>query len=230
MSGEKSAFSPLFLGLFGLFLTCLLVSNVIAGRLIEVFGLVLPAAVILFPITYILGDVFTEVYGFERTRLVIWGGFAANLLMSAIFVAALTLPAPGFFKEGPAYAAVLGLTPRVVLASLLAYWAGEFANSATLSLLKKATEGRHLWMRTISSTVVGQGLDTVLFIALAFAGSVPGPVLLQMMAAQYLFKVAYEVLFTPLTYLVVGNVKRREGIDTFDRGVAYNPFGLGGTR
>jgi uncharacterized integral membrane protein (TIGR00697 family) len=229
MKRDDSPFSSIFLALFALFLTCLLVSNVIAGKLTLVFGLVLPSAVILFPITYILADVFTEVYGFRKTRIVIWSGFAANALMSAIFVAAIALPFPPFFKDQEAYAKVLGLTPRMAGASLVAYWAGEFANSATLSILKKLTKGRYLWTRTVSSTVVGQGLDTALFIGLGFVGSVPLAVLLQMMIAQYAFKVAYEVLLTPLTYLVVGRVKAREGVDTFDRGIAYNPFGIGGS-
>jgi queuosine precursor transporter len=228
MKRDDAAFSPLFLWLFALFLTCLIVSNVIAGRLVSILGLVLPSAVILFPITYILGDVLTEVYGFRKTRLVIWVGFAANIFMSLIFLAVIALPAPSFFRDQGAYAAVLGMAPRIVLASLIAYWAGEFANSIALSLLKKATGGRYLWTRTISSTIVGQAFDTVLFIAIGFAGSVPGPVLLQIMLAQYLFKVGYEVLLTPVTYLVVGAVKRKEGMDTFDAGIAYNPFRLGG--
>ncbi|MGO8692446.1 MAG: queuosine precursor transporter [Rectinemataceae bacterium] len=228
MERERSSFSPLFLGLFAFFLTCLLVSNIIAGKLIQVLGVVLPSAVILFPITYILGDVFTEVYGFRKTRAIIWMGFAANAFMSIIFVCAVALPVPPFFREQQAYAAVLDMTPRIVAASLVAYWAGEFANSITLSVLKKATGGRFLWTRTIGSTVVGQGLDTGIFIAIGFAGLVPTPVLFRMMLAQYLFKVAYEALLTPLTYAVVSRIKRAEGIDTFDGGVVYNPFALGG--
>ena len=148
--------------------------------------------------------------------------------MSLIFLAAVALPAPSFFKDQGAYATVLDMTPRIVLASFVAYWMGEFANSITLSLLKKATGGKYLWTRTISSTVVGQAFDTLLFIAIGFAGVVPVPVLLQIILAQYLFKVGYEVLLTPVTYLVVGAVKRSEGLDTFDKGIAYNPFGLGG--
>lgn len=228
MNRDNSSYSALFLALFTAFLTSLLVSNVIAGKLISIAGITLPSAVILFPITYILSDVFTEVYGFRRTRLVIWGGFAANLLMSLIFIIAIKLPFPGFFQDQAAYAKVLGMTPRVVAASLLAYWAGEFANSIVLSLLKKATKGKRLWTRTIASTVVGQALDTVLFIGIAFSGIVPGQALVQMILAQYLFKVSYEVLFTPLTYLVIRAVKRYEGMDTFDTGVTYNPFKLGG--
>ena len=227
MNRDDSSYSRLFLSLSVLFVTCLLVSNVIAGRLVSVAGVVLPSAVILFPITYILGDVFTEVYGFRKTRLVIWGGFAANLLMSLIFLAAVALPAPSFFKDREAYAKVLGMTPRIVLASLMAYLAGEFANSIVLSLLKKTTKGKLLWLRTIGSTMAGQALDTALFIAIGFFGSVPVAVLLNMMLAQYLFKVGYEVLFTPLTYLAVRGVKKHENIDIYDTGITYNPFEFG---
>jgi len=225
---DDASFSSTFLVLFALFVTCLLVSNIIAGKLILVFGLILPSAVVLFPITYILGDVFTEVYGFRKTRIVIWSGFAANVLMSALFLVAIVLPFPDFFRNQDAYAKVLGVTPRIVAASLVAYWAGEFANSITLSALKKVTKGRYLWTRTISSTIVGQGLDTALFIGLSFAGSVPRGVLFQIMIAQYAFKVGYETVLTPVTYLVVRALKKREGIDTFDTGVAYNPFSMGG--
>jgi queuosine precursor transporter len=228
MDRERLSFSPLFLVFTSIFTTCLLLSNIIAGKLISVAGVVLPAAVILFPVTYILGDVLTEVYGFRKTRLVIWIGFGANALMSAIFLCAIALPVPAFFADQAAYAKVLGTTPRIVLASLVAYWIGEFGNSATLSMLKKVTRGRYLWVRTISSTVVGQGLDTAIFIAASFAGTVPAPVLFQMMLAQYLFKVGYEVVLTPVTYAVVGAVKRREKVDVYDTGVAYNPFGFGG--
>lgn len=227
MERERPSFSPIFLVLFAAFLTCLLVSNIIAGKLMQIAGIIFPSAVILFPVTYILGDVLTEVYGFRKARSVIWIGFAANILMSAIFLCAVALPYPVFFKAQDAYAIVLGMTPRIVVASLIAYWAGEFANSITLSALKKLTRGRFLWIRTIGSTVIGQGLDTVIFIAISFFGSVSLSVLLQLMVAQYLFKVAYEVVLTPVTYLVVGRIKRAEGVDTFDRGVAYNPFAFG---
>jgi hypothetical protein len=228
MKRDDSLYSPVFLLLFALFIVCLLVSNIIAGKLIFVFGMVLPSAVIIFPITYFLGDVFTEVYGFRKTRIVIWSGFAANVLMSAFFLVAVVLPFPPFFKDQEAYAKVLGLTPRIVAASLVAYWAGEFANSVTLSALKRVTKGRYLWTRTICSTIVGQGLDTALFICISFVGSVPNAVLFQMVLAQYAFKVTYEAVLTPVTYLVVRRVKKREGIDTFDTGIAYNPFGMGG--
>ncbi|MFZ2636545.1 MAG: queuosine precursor transporter [Rectinemataceae bacterium] len=228
MAKDDTSFSRLFLILFGTFLACLLLSNIIAGKLIQVFGVVLPAAVILFPVTYILGDIFTEVYGYARTRYIIWIGFAANLFMSLLFLIVVALPHPDFFVDQAAYARVLGSTPRVVAASLLAYWCGEFANSAALSVLKKATGGRQLWLRTIGSTVIGQIFDTALFIALAFAGTMPAKALLGMMLAQYLFKVLYEIVLTPVTYKVVAAVKRAEGIDAYDEGVTYNPFRLGG--
>ncbi|MEN6296616.1 MAG: queuosine precursor transporter [Rectinema sp.] len=227
MRGEQTSYSPVFLGLTSLFITCLLISNIIASKLMQVGGIVLPSAVILFPVTYILADVFTEVYGFRKTRMVIWIGFAANAFMSMIFLIAIALPHPSFFANQAAYATVLGSTPRILLASLAGYWAGEFSNSIVLSVLKKATKGRHLWTRTIGSTIVGEGLDTVLFIGIAFAGTVPAGTLGGMMLAQYLFKVSYEVIFTPLTYLVVGFIKRKEHIDTFDSEVVYNPFKLG---
>ncbi len=227
MKKETGSYSFVFLALSSLFLVCLVISNIIAGKLMTVFGVVLPSAVILFPVTYILGDVFTEVYGYGKMRFVIWMGFAANVFMSAIFLIAIALPYPAFFGAQAAYATVLGQTPRIVLASLVAYWAGEFSNSMVLSVLKKRTKGRYLWVRTIGSTIVGQGLDTILFIGLSFFGNVPFPVLLQMMAAQYLFKVSYEIVLTPVTYKVVGFIKRIEGIDVFDNGVAYNPFRIG---
>jgi uncharacterized integral membrane protein (TIGR00697 family) len=219
-------FSPAFLILACLFVMFLLLSNIIAGKLIQVFGLVLPAAVILFPLTYLFGDVMTEVYGYRKSRLVIWVGFACNALMALIFLAVIALPYPSFWQNQNAYATVLGLTPRLVGASLVAYWAGEFSNSAILSLMKKLTGGRWLWTRTIGSTVIGQGVDTLIFIAGAFYGLVPGGVLIQMVVAQYLWKVAYEAAATPLTYLIVGWLKRVERVDTFDWGVRYNPFRL----
>jgi len=198
----------------------------VAGKLITVLGKALPAAVILFPITYIFGDVLTEVYGFKRSRLIIWTGFACNLLMAVIFMLVVALPYPEFWEQQDAYAVVLGMTPRVVVASLVGYFLGEFANSAVLSKLKLLTRGKWLFSRTIGSTIVGEGIDTVVFITIAFAGTVSSSVLLSMIAAQYIFKVVYEILVTPLTYLVVGWVKKKEGVDVYDWGVKYNPFSL----
>lgn len=224
LRNRKGEYSTLFLIIACLFVTCLLISNIIAGKLINVHGLILPAAVILFPITYIFGDVMTEVYGFKRARLVIWIGFACNLLMALVFLAVIALPGPAFWTGQNAYASVLGMTPRIVAASLLGYFLGEWSNAAILSRMKLVTEGRWLWTRTISSTIVGEGLDTVIFIGIAFGGMLPLPVLGQMMLAQYLWKVSYEILLTPLTYYIVGKLKEKEDMDIFDNNITYNPF------
>jgi len=223
---NKKEFSPLFLAVTCLFITCLLISNIIAGKLAQFGGVVLPAAVIIFPLTYLFGDVLTEVYGYERARLVIWIGFAANVLMSIAFLVAIALPHPAFWKAQDAYAAVLGFTPRLVAASMIAYLAGEFSNSFVLSKIKLLTRGRFLWIRTIGSTVVGQAVDTAVFISIAFIGLMPLPLLMAMMLAQYLWKVGYEVIATPLTYALVGWIKRKENLDAFDDGANYNPFRL----
>lgn len=218
--------TPFFLILTCLFVTCLLISNIIAGKLIAVGGLILPAAVILFPITYIFGDVLTEVYGYRQARLAIWLGFIANLFMVVIFLTTIYLPFPAFWKGQEAYRTVLGFTPRLVVASLVAYFAGEFSNSFLMSKLKILCNGRWLWIRTIGSTIVGEGIDTLLFIGIAFGGQLPLVVLGGMMTAQYLWKVFYEAAVTPLTYLAVGWLKRKEGIDTYDYNVKYSPFHL----
>lgn len=217
----------MFLIIACLFVTGLLLSNIIAGKLITVFGIVLPGAVILFPLTYIFGDILTEVYGFKKARLVIWTGFAANLLMAAVFALVIYLPSPDFFAEQGAFALVLGMAPRVVMASLLGYFIGELTNSFILSKMKVMTRGKWLWTRTIGSTLAGEGIDTAVFITIAFWGLVPNDALLQMMLFQYIFKVSYEILATPLTYLAVGRLKKIEGLDTYDHDVNYNPFRLG---
>ncbi|HNX28337.1 MAG TPA: queuosine precursor transporter [Syntrophomonadaceae bacterium] len=223
---ESPKVSYLFVIIACIFISCLLLSNIIAGKLITIAGAVLPGAVILFPLAYILGDVLTEVYGFGKARLVIWAGFFCNLLMAGVFYLVLALPSPEFFTGGSAFALVLGMAPRIVLASLLAYWAGEFVNAMVLSRIKVFTRGRFLWLRTISSTLAGQALDTIIFITVSFWGTMPNQVLAQMILYQYLFKVTYEVAATPVTYAVTGWLKAREGLDTFDEGVGYNPFRL----
>ncbi|KKM11607.1 transporter [Clostridiales bacterium PH28_bin88] len=223
---DSSKVSVLFVVLACFFVTFLLISNIIAGKLVQVSGVVLPAAVILFPVTYIFGDVLTEVYGFKRSRLIIWVGFAANVFMALIFLITVSLPYPAFWSNQEAYAAVLGFTPRIVVASLIAYCAGEFSNSVLLSKIKLITGGRMLWVRTIGSTVVGEGIDTLLFISVAFYGLLPVAALVSMVVAQYIWKVGYEIAATPLTYALVRWVKRKEGLDVFDHGVRYNPFSL----
>jgi len=221
---EHNKLSHLFVIIACLFVTSLLLSNIIAGKLIIIGSMILPGAVILFPLAYIFGDILTEVYGYSRARMVIWTGFACNILMVGVFFLVMAIPSPSFFEAEDAFATVLGMTPRIVLASLLAYLLGEFSNAAILSRMKILTGGKWLWTRTIGSTLIGEGIDTIVFITVCFLGVVPNAVLLQMVLYQYLFKVAFEILATPLTYAVVGWLKRREGIDTYDHAVSYNPF------
>lgn len=211
-----------------LFVTTLVVSNIIAGKQVAFTAtIVLPAAVILFPLTYILADVLTEVYGYQRCRRVIWIGFLCNAVaVIAIAIGGWLRPA-GFWDGQDAYLRTLGAVPRIVAASFLAYLAGEFVNSFVLAKLKVATSGRMLWLRTIGSTVVGQLIDSGVFITVAFIGVFPSGQVLQLIVAQWLFKVAYETIATPLTYAVVGWLKRSEGVDHFDTGTDFTPLRMG---
>lgn len=206
-----------------LFVTCLLTANIIAVKLFVVAGVALPAGVVIFPLSYLFGDVLTEVYGYAQARRVIWLGFVCNLLMVIAIWIAQELPSAPFWTGQSAYEQILGFTPRLLAASFAAYLVGEFANSFVLAKLKIATKGRWLWTRTISSTMVGQLLDSTVFITLAFAGT-GVPALGSLIVAQWLFKSTYEVVATPLTYLVVNTLKRIEGIDTFDYGTNFNPI------
>ncbi len=215
------------------FVTSLIISNIIAVKLVNILGLILPAGVILFPVAYIFGDVLTEVYGYARARQVIWIGFFSNLLaVAAIWIGGKLPPAPfwalGLFDSPQsaqeAYQAILGFTPRLLLASFIAYIVGEFLNSFVLAKMKVRTEGRLLWLRTISSTVVGQGADSAVFITIAFWGVFPSNAIGQAILSQWLFKVAYETLATPLTYLVVNALKRAENVDYFDQDTDFRPL------
>lgn len=209
-----------------LFVTALLTANVIAVKLFVVAGIVLPAGVVIFPLSYLFGDVLTEVYGYAQARRVIWLGFFCNLLMVlAIWIAQGLPPAP-FWPGQAAYEQILGFTPRLLLASFVAYLVGEFANSIVLAKLKVLTRGRWLWSRTISSTVIGQALDSTVFITLAFAGT-GVPSLASVILAQWLFKSAYEILATPLTYVIVNTLKRIEGLDPLDETTNFSPVVIG---
>lgn len=222
----QPAYTQRFLFLAVLFVACLIAANIIAVKLVSVAGMVLPAAVIIFPLSYILGDVITEVYGYRDARRVIWLGFAANLLVVAALWAGQMLPAAGFWDGQAAYERILGAVPRIVAASLIAYLIGEFANAYVLARMKVATQGRFLWARTIGSTIIGQGLDSVVFMTVAFAGVFPARALAGAVVAQWLVKVAYEALATPLTYAAVNHLKRREGRDAYDRDIGFNPLSL----
>jgi hypothetical protein len=221
---SNTVYSRWFVLVTAIFITCLLTANIIAVKLVDIFGLILPAAVIIFPLSYIVGDVLTEVYGYRQARQVIWLGFLCNLLaVVAIWLGGL-LPAASFWPGQAAYDTILGYTPRLLAASFIAYLVGEFANSFVLAKMKIATQGRWLWTRTIGSTLVGQGLDSLIFITLAFVGTMPPAALVTTIVTQWLFKSAYEAVVTPLTYVVVNFLKRQEGLDVYDTATRFNPL------
>ena len=205
-----------------IFITCLITANVIAVKVISLGFVILPAAIFIFPLSYIFGDVLTEVYGYRQARKVIWLGFACNLIFVIFAWVGQVLPPAPFWGEQEAYENILGYTPRLLAASFFGYLAGEFANSFILARMKILTRGRWLWSRTIGSTIVGQGLDTSIFITLAFIGTpsfVP-----MMMLYHWLAKTIIEALATPLTYAIVNSLKKKEAIDTYDYETNFNPF------
>ncbi len=214
------------------FVTILLLSNVIgAGKraVIDLPGIgpwPFGAGILFFPVSYVLGDVLTEVYGYARARRCIWAGFCAMIFMVVMSWVVVALPPDAGWTGQAAYESVFGQVPRIVAASICAFWAGEFANSYVLARMKIWTEGKHLWTRTIGSTVVGQGVDSLIFYPLAFLGAPDWPVhaMLAVMLSQFVLKVSWEVLLTPFTYAAVGFLKRREGVDVFDRNTDFTPF------
>ncbi len=220
-------YSHWFLLVASIFVTCLITSNIIAVKLVNIFGLILPAAILVFPMSYIFGDVLTEVYGYRQARRVIWLGFFCNLVAVVAIWLGQILPAASFWDGQAAYERILGYTPRLLGASFVAYLVGEFANSFVLAKMKIATKGRWLWTRTIGSTLVGQGLDSVVFMTLAFAGTIPLSGLGNAIVVQWLSKSAYEAIATPLTYGVVTFLKKREGADPFDYDTQFNPLLIG---
>ncbi len=228
MTLSTSRHSTAFVLLVATFITTLIVSNIIAVKLMDIGGWILPAGIIIFPISYIIGDVLTEVYGYRRARQVIWLGFTCNLFAIAAIWLAMILPPVDFWDGQAAYERILGYTPRLLVASFLAYLMGEFANSYVLARLKIATQGRWLWTRTISSTLIGQGLDSAVFLVVAFAGILPAGVLVSAIVVQWLTKSAYEALATPLTYGIVNFLKRHEGLDVYDDGIDFNPLKVRG--
>jgi hypothetical protein len=212
------------------FVAVLLISNIASTKILgfgEIPGLgelPLDGGTFLFPLAYIFGDVLTEVYGYKRSRRVIWTGFFWLVVMVLLLTIVDSLPSSSAWGLGDSFHAILGQTPRIVAGSLIAYFAGEFSNSFILAKMKVGTNGRWLWARTIGSTLIGQGLDTVLFVVIAFAGSMPNSDLMKLMLTNYVFKVGVEVLFTPITYQVVNFLKRAEHEDYYDRDTNFNPF------
>ena len=212
------------------FCVILICSNLIgAGKVatvsLPVVGAVtFGAGILFFPLGYVLGDVLTEVYGYARARRVVWVGFAASVFAAGMAAVVVAMPPAADWTGQQALAAVLGQAPRIFAASILAFWAGEFANSFVLARMKVLTGGKYLWTRTIGSTVVGQGVDTLIFYPLAFWGIWEPSLIFTVMLTNYLLKVGWEVLLTPVTYKVVGTMKRAEGLDVFDRETDFTPF------
>jgi uncharacterized integral membrane protein (TIGR00697 family) len=211
-----------------IFITCLMTANITAVKLVNVFGFILPAGIIIFPMSYIFGDVLTEVYGYRRARQVIWLGFFCNLIAVVAFGIGQVLPPASFWDGQAAYERILGYTPRLLTASFLAYLVGEFSNSFIMAKMKIATKGRWLWSRTIGSTLVGEGLDSLVFMVLAFVGTIPIEKLASAIVTQWLVKSAYEAAVTPLTYAIVNFLKRREGLDAYDYDTHFNPLSISG--
>lgn len=206
------------------FVTCLLVANIIAVKPVQISGLVFPAAVVIFPLAYIFGDVLTEVYGYARARQTIWIGFVCNLIaVLAIYLGGL-LPAAGFWPNQSAYDTILGFAPRLLAASFIAYLVGEFLNSIVLAKLKVLTSGKYLWVRTIGSTLIGELADSIVFITAAFAGVWPSDQIVTGIITQWLLKSGYEVIATPVTYAAVNFLKRAENSDVYDRDTNFTPF------
>lgn len=213
-----------------LFVAVLMISNVAASKITQIGPFAFDAATILFPLTYIFGDILTEVYGYARSRKVIWLGIICNIILAATLMVVTKLPAAADWPLQESFQAILGQTPRIVAASILAFFAGEFANSFALAKLKVKTNGKYLWLRTIGSTLIGQGIDTVVFVVAAFWGVFPNSLVYTMIVSNYIFKVAMETVFTPVTYSVVGWLKRVESEDYYDRNTNFNPFSTSGTK
>ena len=207
-----------------LFVSVLLISNVASTKIIDLKWFTFDGGTLLFPLSYIFGDILTEVYGYRKSRNVIWLGFFMALLMSLVFIVVGVLPAAPDWGNQSAYDLILGLTPRIVFASLVAYTFGEFSNSFILAKMKIWTKGKMLWMRTIGSTLVGELVDSTIFIMIAFFGVLPNSLLLILIISNYIFKTAIEILFTPATYKVVKFLKKREGEDFYDTNTNFNPF------
>jgi uncharacterized integral membrane protein (TIGR00697 family) len=207
-----------------LFVAVLLISNVASTKILDLGFFTFDGGTILFPLSYIFGDILTEVYGYQKSRKVIWLGFLSALLMSVVFMVVGALPPAADWGNQAAYDAILGLTPRIVLASLVAYMAGEFSNATILAKMKIASQGKKLWQRTIGSTLFGQLFDTVLFVLIAFGGVFEPGLLLTLVVSNYIFKCGVEILFTPFTYKAVSYLKKSEGVDHYDHNTKFNPF------
>ena len=218
---KKEEYSKIFIILCAINITCLLISNIITIKTINILGLIFTAGDIIFPITYILNDVFTEVYGFNKSKLIIWTSFFFNLLMIIIFKITIVLPSSDLFEMQEELANILGGTPRILIASFIAFLVGNFANSIVMSKMKVKTEGKYLALRTIGSTLVGEGLDTLIFIPIVFINSLDLQTMIFLIINTFILKVFLEIILTPITYKIINFIKKKENIDTYDNGIKY---------
>lgn len=210
----------------GIFVAVVIISNISSTKILLLGPFTFDGGTLLFPVSYIFGDILTEVYGYKASRRVIWTAFLSCLGMSIVLWIVGMLPPASEWQHQEAYRNLLMTTPRIALASLIAFTAGEFSNSFILAKMKIRTKGRFLWMRTIGSTIVGEGVDTALFCVIAFAGVIPGSLLAAVIVSNYIFKVGVEILATPLTYKTVFFLKKREEMDVYDIGTNFNPFSI----
>lgn len=208
------------------FVAVLLISNIASTKIVQFGILTFDGGTLLFPLAYIFDDVLTEVYGYARSRRTIWLGFVCTAVMALLLYIVQILPPAADWGNQVAYDVILGQAPRIVLASLIAYLSGEFLNSFVLAKMKIWTRGKALWTRTIGSTLVGELVDSTLFIMIAFYGVLPGDLLFTLILSNYIFKTTIEVVFTPITYAVIGFLKKSEGEDYYDRTTNFNPFAL----
>jgi uncharacterized integral membrane protein (TIGR00697 family) len=207
-----------------LFAACLLISNLLATKIIMIGQWSAPAGVLIFPVAYILNDVIVEVWGYQKARLIIWAGFGVNILAALFFALGIAVPAADFWKNQQAFVSILGFTPRIVAASLMAYLTGSFINAFVMSKVKILMKGKSFSLRAILSTLLGETADSMIFISIAFAGIFPLKDIFAMILTQAFLKTVYEIIVLPLTIFVVKKVKSTEGIDTFDQSISYNPF------
>ena len=206
------------------FVSVLLISNIASTKIVGFGWFSFDGGTLLFPLSYIFGDILTEVYGYKKSREVIWLGFFSALMMSVIFIIVGKLPPALDWNNQAAYDSILGVTPRIVIASLIAYASGSFSNSFILAKMKLWTKGAHLWMRTIGSTIIGELIDSTLFILIAFAGIMSPSILVILIISNYIFKTLIEIVFTPVTYKIINSLKKKEGEDYYDRNTNFNPF------
>jgi len=206
------------------FVAVVIISNIASSKIMQLGPFTFDGGTILFPLAYIFGDILTEVYGYKRSRRVIWTGFFMIIMMAAVFAIVGYLPAAAGWSNQQSYDAILGVVPRIVLASIIAYFAGEFSNSYILAKIKVMMKGKMLWVRTITSTIVGEGVDTLLFVLIAFWGVLPSSLLIAVIISNYVFKVGVEVIMTPVTYQIVGFLKKKENEDYYDFKTNFNPF------